>query len=249
MGRDIRFDLGRIDGYKNFCNKLWNAARYVLMNVEKSRRRSLRRVRWSIRVADRWIRSRLGATIEEVRKHLDDYRFDLAAQAPTNSRGTNTATGTWSSRSRHCSPTAPRRRRSAARVRRCSQCSKPICACCIRSCPSSPKRSGRAVAPLAGRTGPTIMLQPYPRAEEFPSDAAAERAIAPVKAVDARGAPDSRPARCSALTANAAIRPAARASRLVDHRGECAADQVSGERNSDRPRRRKVQACRRPRCS
>jgi valyl-tRNA synthetase len=75
-GRDIRFDLGRIDGYSNFCNKLWNAARYVLMNTE-----ALDAGDSVSSPADRWIRSRLDRTVESVRAHLDNYRLDLAAQA------------------------------------------------------------------------------------------------------------------------------------------------------------------------
>jgi valyl-tRNA synthetase len=76
-GRDIRFDLGRIEGNRNFCNKLWNAARYVLMQTEETpveapRERSL---------ADRWILSRLGATLRELETHLAAYRMDLASQA------------------------------------------------------------------------------------------------------------------------------------------------------------------------
>jgi valyl-tRNA synthetase len=75
-GRDIRFDLGRIDGYSNFCNKLWNAARYVLMNTE-----SLDDGDVVLSPADRWIRSRLDRTVDLVRLHFDSYRLDLAAQS------------------------------------------------------------------------------------------------------------------------------------------------------------------------
>ncbi|MFQ5983441.1 MAG: valine--tRNA ligase, partial [Woeseiaceae bacterium] len=75
-GRDIRFDLGRIEGYKNFCNKLWNAARYVLMNTE-----DLDEGDAELSTADRWIRSRLNGTIEAVHQHFAAYRLDLAAQA------------------------------------------------------------------------------------------------------------------------------------------------------------------------
>jgi valyl-tRNA synthetase len=76
-GRDIRFGLGRIEGYRNFCNKLWNAARYVLMQteghtIEPPETQAL---------PDRWIRSRLGALISELEGHIDSYRMDLAAQA------------------------------------------------------------------------------------------------------------------------------------------------------------------------
>jgi valyl-tRNA synthetase len=74
-GRDIRFDLGRIEGYKNFCNKLWNAARYVLMNTE-----TLTDGDVELSVADRWIIARLDETVSEVHNHFASYRLDLAAQ-------------------------------------------------------------------------------------------------------------------------------------------------------------------------
>ncbi|MDJ0709784.1 MAG: valine--tRNA ligase [Woeseiaceae bacterium] len=75
-GRDIRFDVGRIEGYKNFCNKLWNAARYVLMNTE-----ALDEGQAEFTAADRWIRARLDATTREMHRHFSSYRLDLAAQA------------------------------------------------------------------------------------------------------------------------------------------------------------------------
>jgi len=91
-GRDVKFDLGRIEGYRNFCNKLWNAARYVLMNTENrdcgvgaapSPRPGAEGVAQNLHLsaADRWIRSRLNATIATVTDALDGYRFDHAAQA------------------------------------------------------------------------------------------------------------------------------------------------------------------------
>lgn len=78
-GRDIKFDLGRIEGYRNFCNKLWNAARFVLMNTE-SEDTGLGSEPIELGLAERWIISRLQRTEAGVREHLDGYRFDLAAQ-------------------------------------------------------------------------------------------------------------------------------------------------------------------------
>jgi len=79
-GRDINFDLGRIEGYRNFCNKLWNAARYVLMNTEdRDCGQSNHAV--ELNAADRWISSLLHDTVREVTVSIDSYRFDLAAQA------------------------------------------------------------------------------------------------------------------------------------------------------------------------
>jgi len=75
-GRDIRFDLGRIDGYKNFCNKIWNAARYVLMNTEDMSQGDV-----EFTAADRWISSRLEQTVTAVHENFATYRLDLAAQA------------------------------------------------------------------------------------------------------------------------------------------------------------------------
>jgi valyl-tRNA synthetase len=75
-GRDIRFDLGRIEGYKNFCNKIWNAARYVLMNTE-----NISDGEAEFSAADRWIRSRYDETVASVHDNLATYRLDLAARA------------------------------------------------------------------------------------------------------------------------------------------------------------------------
>jgi valyl-tRNA synthetase len=75
-GRDIRFDVGRIEGYKNFCNKLWNAARYVLMNTE-----TLDDGATEYSAADRWIRARIDETTRQMHKHFSTYRLDLAVQA------------------------------------------------------------------------------------------------------------------------------------------------------------------------
>ncbi|HHV48911.1 MAG TPA: valine--tRNA ligase [Rhodocyclaceae bacterium] len=77
-GRDIKFDLNRCDGYRNFCNKLWNATRFVLMNVEGQ---ELGNGSDELSFADRWIVSQLQRVEQEVERHFIDYRFDLIAQA------------------------------------------------------------------------------------------------------------------------------------------------------------------------
>lgn len=77
-GRDIKFDIGRMEGYRNFCNKIWNAARYVLSHTEGH---DLTAKRGTLSLADRWIRSRLQSTLQAVEGALAAYRFDLAAQA------------------------------------------------------------------------------------------------------------------------------------------------------------------------
>ncbi len=83
LGRDIRFDLGRIDGYRNFCNKLWNAARYVLMNTEGHDcaidHDSPNHNKYELSIADKWIVSRLQEVEAEVAKNIEDYRFDQMA--------------------------------------------------------------------------------------------------------------------------------------------------------------------------
>lgn len=79
LGRDIRFDLGRIDGYRNFCNKIWNATRYVMMTVGDHKVDSGEHS--ELGVAERWIISRFQQTISEVSEYIDAYRFDLAAKA------------------------------------------------------------------------------------------------------------------------------------------------------------------------
>jgi valyl-tRNA synthetase len=76
FGRDIKFDLKRVEGYRNFCNKLWNASRFVLMNLEGETINPSAQ----LSTADKWILSRLQDTKTNVKKHLDDYRLDLMSQ-------------------------------------------------------------------------------------------------------------------------------------------------------------------------
>jgi valyl-tRNA synthetase len=77
-GRDIKFDLNRAEGYKNFCNKLWNATRFVLMNSEGAHFTGAPQPRTD---AERWILAQLAKTAAEAGQHFASYRFDLLAQA------------------------------------------------------------------------------------------------------------------------------------------------------------------------
>ncbi|MBW6494544.1 MAG: class I tRNA ligase family protein, partial [Burkholderiaceae bacterium] len=87
-GRDINFDLSRCEGYRNFCNKLWNATRFVLMNTDGhdcgfsgDKAVDMVRHRPHLGEAERWIVSLLQRLEGDVARHFDEYRFDLAARA------------------------------------------------------------------------------------------------------------------------------------------------------------------------
>ncbi len=170
-GRDIRFDLGRIEGYRNFCNKIWNAARYVLMNTEGA---TIDTGTDHLSLPDRWIRSRLGKTIGEVREHVESYRLDLAAKALYEF--------TWNE---YCDwyleLTKPLLHDDSAAA--ASQAATRgtlihVLETLLRALhpmiPFITEEVWQRVAPVAGVDGDTIMLQRYPDAAAFPADDAAE---------------------------------------------------------------------------
>ncbi|MCC5452726.1 valine--tRNA ligase [Rheinheimera sp. UJ51] len=79
-GRDINWDMKRLEGYRNFCNKLWNASRYVLMNTEEQDC-GFGTAEKTLSLADKWILAQYQQTVKQVRHYFDTYRFDLAATA------------------------------------------------------------------------------------------------------------------------------------------------------------------------
>ncbi|MBS3964036.1 MAG: valine--tRNA ligase [Methylomonas sp.] len=197
-GRDIRFDLQRTEGYRNFCNKLWNAARYVLMNVSPGAKHDAQGAPEGLTPrtapistedqdhgidcaecqysqADRWILSRLNRTIDETRSAIDSYRFDLAAQAIYEF--------TWNE---YCdwylelakialqSDDATLQRGTRQTLLRVLETvlrlAHPIM-------PFITEEIWQRVAPLAGVTAATIMLQPYPESDDAAIDADAETHI------------------------------------------------------------------------
>ncbi|MDC1436435.1 valine--tRNA ligase [Gammaproteobacteria bacterium] len=79
-GRDINFDMGRMEGYRNFCNKIWNASRYVLMNTEEQIPNKPEQLE-DFSQADLWIQSCFQLTLQKVEKGMQTYRFDLVSQA------------------------------------------------------------------------------------------------------------------------------------------------------------------------
>jgi valyl-tRNA synthetase len=185
QGRDIRFDLGRIEGYRNFCNKLWNAARYVLMNTEGQDCGLEGKCEYS--VADRWIRSRLGHTIEQARKQFDAYRFDLASQALYEFAWYEYCD--WYLEL--CKPVLQSDTATPEQKRGTRQTLVQVFEGYLRLLhplmPFITEEIWQAIAPLAGKQAPgnpdqTIMLQAYPKTTDFPIDASADNAIAPIKA-------------------------------------------------------------------
>ena len=189
-GRDINWDMKRLEGYRNFCNKIWNASRYVLMNATDENGAldcGQHDDDYKLTLADRWIVSRLQKAETEVTAAIDSYRFDLAAQAlydfvwneycdwylelskpvlwdengdPAVQKGT---------------------RRTLVRVLEATlRLAHPML-------PFITEEIWQNIAPLAGVTlkpeGDTIMLQPFPVADESQIDAAADADIEWVKNV------------------------------------------------------------------
>ena len=171
-GRDIRFDLGRVEGYRNFCNKLWNAARYVAMSTDGQDNGLIGRCEYS--VADRWIRSRLRHTIVEFRRAIAEYRFDLAANAVYEF--------TWHE---FCDwylelskPVLQSPASTPEQLRGTRQTLVTVLEALLRVLhplmPFITEEVWLRVAPLAGSKGTTIMLEPFPLAEDFAADAGAD---------------------------------------------------------------------------
>ncbi len=182
MGRDIRFDMGRVEGYRNFCNKLWNAARFVLMNTEPHAADTAAGDA-APGVADRWILGRLGAAVADVRQHFADYRFDLAAQAAYEfvwhefcDWYLELAKATLQSGEATDTERRGTRRTLATVLEATLRMLHPLA-------PFVTEEIWLRAAPLAGRGGASVMLEPYPRPEGFPADPEADAQVAALKAV------------------------------------------------------------------
>lgn len=163
-GRDIKFDIGRIEGFRNFCNKIWNASRFVLMNCENQDCGTSDQASITLGTAEQWITSELQRTLENVERAMGNYRFDLASQylydfiwneycdwylelAKVSLRD-----GADESTARGTRLTLLRTLESSLRALH------PFM-------PFITEEVWQSVAPLAGVGGDTIMLQDYPRAD------------------------------------------------------------------------------------
>lgn len=78
-GRDINWDMKRLEGYRNFCNKLWNASRYVLMNTEDQDCGFAEGAELEYSLADKWIESQFELAAKEFNAHIENFRLDMAA--------------------------------------------------------------------------------------------------------------------------------------------------------------------------
>ncbi|APQ13616.1 valine--tRNA ligase [Pseudomonas oryzihabitans] len=181
-GRDIKFDMGRVEGYRNFCNKLWNAANFVMENVE-GQDTGVNDEPVELSSVDRWIISQLQRTEAEVTRQLDAFRFDLATQALYEF--------VWDE---YCAwylelvkPVLWDENASLERQRGTRRTLARVLEVVLRLAhpfmPFITEEIWQRLKTPAGVQGETLMLQPWPVANEARIDAAAEGDIEWVKAL------------------------------------------------------------------
>ena len=181
-GRDIKFDMGRVEGFRNFCNKIWNAANFVLENTE-GKDCGVNDEPVELSSVDRWIISQLQRTEAEVTRQLEQFRFDLATQALYEF--------IWDE---YCAwylelvkPVLWDENASIERQRGTRRTLVRVLEVALRLAhpfmPFITEEIWHRIAPLAGQQGETLMLQTWPVANEARIDSAAEGDIEWIKAL------------------------------------------------------------------
>jgi valyl-tRNA synthetase len=178
-GRDIKFDMGRVEGYRNFCNKLWNAARFVLMNTEGQDTGLAGEVTY--RLPDLWIRARLNTAITDTLAAFEEFRFDFAARSLYEFIWNEYCD--WYLELAKVSLQSPDPAVQRGARQTLLQVLETVLRLAHPVLPFITEEIWQRLAPLAGKTGATIMCQPYPAPDPGQADSASEAAIAWVMAV------------------------------------------------------------------
>jgi len=193
-GRDIKFDMQRCEGYRNFCNKLWNATRFVLMNCEDKDcglkdhgKDACNNGYLDFSQADRWITSRLQRVEDEVVRHYADYRFDLLAKAIYEFVWDEYCDWYLELAKVQLQDTGSKNEDAAARQRATRRTLVRVLETTLRLAhpliPFITEELWQKVAPVAGRNGESIMLQAYPSADLTRCDEKSEAWVATLKSM------------------------------------------------------------------